>query len=303
MNIASEYDCRILNSCDIESYQQLTYPTYRDRLKHLAAGTLAIGVARKLTPIGLVLAEYSAVDKSAKILSLFTVPEYRNQGIGTNLLSSIEQLVVKHGCTEISLVYTTNPSTPHLERILAQGKWSTPETRLLMAHSNCIRADNEALVEYVRDILRRTPLPNGFTICPWDLVTATELTQIKHDEDTWYPKALSPCTEIEKIEHSNSLGLRYHGEIVGWVITHRSTPDMIRYTSLFVRDDLQRVGKAIPPLTLLFESFLLQAQHNQVANASFVVADNNNKMLRIVNRRIGSFLSSAKYSMGTHKSL
>jgi len=69
---------------------------------------------------------------------------------------------------------------------------------------------------------------------------------------------MSPLGAEEKIiEYTNSLGLRYKKEVIGWMITHRIAPDTIRYTSLYVDPEYQYKG---PSIRLLIESMVLQTR-------------------------------------------
>lgn len=297
------YEYVILTKAVAEQYQNLTYPAYREHLKYLDNSTIAIGVNTPDAHVGLILAKFYQSRGAGEILSIFVVPEYRQQGIGGELLKMMENLLTQCGCEQVSLVYLKGGATTYLEKILLQREWGSPQSRMMLAQSDCIRADNPSVMSAIEDCLRRSPLPEAFTICPWSQVTPSELNTIKQHENIWYPDVLSPFQDEDIIEHTNSLGLRYQHEVVGWMITHRSAPDVIRYTSLFVREDLQRVGRAIPPWVLLLKSFFLQAHHSQTAKGSFTVIDGNDRMLRIVNRRIAPFLSSVRHSMGATKSL
>jgi hypothetical protein len=47
------------------------------------------------------------------------------------------------------------------------------------------------------------------------------------------------------IEHLNSLGLRYHDELAGWMITHREEAQVIRYSGLYVHPEIRGLGPAL----------------------------------------------------------
>jgi hypothetical protein len=54
------------------------------------------------------------------------------------------------------------------------------------------------------------------------------------------------------MEPVNSLGLRFDGQIVEWIITHRIAPGTTRYTALFVHKELQKTrALALLPLAIL----------------------------------------------------
>jgi hypothetical protein len=53
---------------------------------------------------------------------------------------------------------------------------------------------------------------------------------------------LSPFAQAELLEPRNSLALLRDGEVVGWMINHRIDDHTVRYTRLFVVDELQGSG-------------------------------------------------------------
>ena len=44
----------------------------------------------------------------------------------------------------------------------------------------------------------------------------------------------------------SSVGLRYRGEVVGWVINHRMDERTVRFTCSFMRGDLSRRARILP---------------------------------------------------------
>ena len=44
----------------------------------------------------------------------------------------------------------------------------------------------------------------------------------------------------------SSVGLRYRGEVVGWVINHQIDPRTVRFTCSFMRKDLSRRARIVP---------------------------------------------------------
>jgi hypothetical protein len=92
--------------------------------------------------------------------------------------------------------------------------------------------------------MERRPLPSEYELFPWVELRPEERADIltRQRAAEWYPETLSPFPEEERIEPVSSLGLRFHGQVVGWCITHRMKPDTIRFFRLFIRRDLQPMG-------------------------------------------------------------
>jgi hypothetical protein len=138
-------------------------------------------------------------------------------------------------------------------------------------------------------------LPSGYTSFPWVELTLQERELIQKQQaiSPWYPEILSPFKEEEAIEPLNSLGLRYQNQVVGWMITHRVAADTVRYTKLFVREDLQPLGRAI---SLLSAAIKLQLESRETTKAVFTVVANNTPMVRFVYRRLAPYGLSVRQS-------
>ena len=91
--------------------------------------------------------------------------------------------------------------------------------------------------------------PDGFEVFPWvDLTPADEedMRRRQEEEDGWYPEYLKPFQVERLLEPANSVGLRHEGQVVGWMITHRTAPDTVQYTSLFLDRKVRGQGLALP---------------------------------------------------------
>jgi GNAT superfamily N-acetyltransferase len=231
---------QILDSATVAAYEKMTFPLFRPRLRDMQpqGQTVAIGATHLGQPMGLGLGEIKSDGDSAEVLSLYVSPEYRNSGIGTQLLTRLEQVLLERGCSNASIVYMTGKATtPALERLLEKCHWSAPTPRMLICKSDRRVLDAPWLKMYEN-------LPPAFTIFPWCELTDAERIAIQEQQQTnpWIPEELVPFLHEEGMEPLTSFGLRYQGQVVGWLITHRIYPDTIRYTCDWVREDLQKTG-------------------------------------------------------------
>lgn len=278
-------------------YLEMTFPSYQPALQSVQFddSIIAIGASVEQKPVGLGLARFYPEEEAAIILSIFVEFPYRCQGIGTALLAYLEQVFKQRGCRYVELVYTSDQTTtPSLEHILKKAGWTPPELRVLIC-----KAIKEQMIQ--ASWLHKYSLPAGFTIFPWSDLTEAERSSILEKQNTqaWYPEVLSPFLEEDKIEPLNSLGLRYQKEVIGWMITHRLAPDTIRYSSFFVKKELQKVGRGIP---LLAESIKIQCS-SHIPYGMWTVAKDNPAMLSFVKRRMASYMMSIKESRGVSKVL
>ncbi|MFM6093015.1 MAG: GNAT family N-acetyltransferase [Dolichospermum sp.] len=234
------YSLEILDSSTAKVYEKMTFPLFRPRLQTLdqEGMTVAVGITDLGQPMGLALAQIQPDGVSAEVLSLYVGAERRNTGIGTALLNFLEGVLLKRGCQLLNMVYMTGKATtPALEKLLEKCAWSSPTPRMLICKSDRRVLDAPWLKMYEK-------LPPSFTIFPWCELTHEERKTIEEQQksDPWIPEELVPFLHEEGMEALTSFGLRYQGEVIGWLITHRIFPDTIRYTCDWVREDLQKTG-------------------------------------------------------------
>ncbi|NEQ87396.1 MAG: hypothetical protein F6K26_47470 [Moorea sp. SIO2I5] len=143
-------------------------------------------------------------------------------------------------------------------------------------------------------------MPSSYQIFPWVEITQAERKRIEEQQQQpWIHPDLVPWKYEKELEPLNSLGLRYQGQVVGWVITHRITPDTIRYSSMFVRDDLQKMARG---MALVVNAIQRQAQVN-IPKYVFSVKKTNTAMSNFVKKHMSPYLTSFEESRGSFKTL
>lgn len=288
---------RLDNALVASVYQPFTFPLFRHQLQALKpeGSTVAIATSNSDRAIGLALAEILPDGKTAEVLSIFVEPTYRRQGIGTAILTRLEQELFSRGCTSAKLVYTSGQSTtPALERILQKRNWTPPQPRMLVCKSTIHLIANAPWMQ-------KGALPSSYSIFPWVEITPQERITLQQQQEAepWIPKDLIPFKHEKNLELLNSLGLRYQGQVVGWVITHRIAPDTIRYTCSFVRQDLQKMGRIIP---LYVNAIQIQVKAN-ILQGIWTVPLGHISMIHFVKKRMAPYLTSLEETRGSFKSL
>lgn len=286
-----------LNSITALLYQRFTFPLYRARLLAgtIQGATVAIGAMAGDRAIGLVLAELVPAQRSANLLSIFVDPSHRCRGIGTALLTRLEQELQQQGCPELQLVYVTGkPSTAALERLLQRCHYPSPQPRMIVCKSTTERI---AAAPW----MQKYYLPPAFQIVPWVDITPSEryTIQQQQDEHAWIPADLVPFQLEDNFEPINSLALRYRQQVVGWVITHRLDANTIRYTCSFVRDDLQRMGRIIP----MYVTAIQRQEQAGIRNGIWTVPRRHTAMFNFVQQRMAAYMTSIEETRGMTKSL
>ena len=279
------YDYLILDRLNAPAYKHLTYHWFQDRLNLLSTQdrtTIAIGAAFQGQPVGLVLVEYQKDRDRANILSLVVAPEHRRQGIGTELLIQIEEILTEYGCQQIELFYSLNLMTPVLEQMLARQNWTTGTAYSLRCLTN---RENILRVPF----LNRYTLPTKYTIFPWSELTTQERTKIQQRANRLdYPDELYPFREEWNLSPA-SVGLRYRDEVVGWNIVTQLTPSFVNFKSRFVKGKFRAIGLGIHLLTA---SINRQVLDEKVTDAMFTAKLDNAEMVRFVYRHMAPYLTS-----------
>ena len=267
-------------------YAPFTFAQFRCRLQNLEPDgtTIAIGVSYLDKPIGLAMAEIFPEDNSAEILSIFVASVYRRQKIGTALLTCLEQELHTRGCIKVKLFYKTGkPTALALERLLESCNWPTPQPWDIVCESDL---DTIVKAPWFQIKFR---FPPDMTIFPWLEITDRERIVIKQTQESepWFDERRNPFQNEDNIEPLNSLGLRYQGRVVGWMLTERIASDAIYYNCMFVRKDLQKLGRGI---ALVVKAIQIQDEA-KIPKCIYRVNFNNPPMLRFVKKHMMPYLT------------
>lgn len=267
-------------------YSPFALIRFRHRLQNLDVDetTIAIGVSNFDKPIGLAMAEISPEDNSAEILSIYVAPAYRYQQNGTKLLKRLEEELFTRGCTKANLFFKVGKAEGlALENLLQNCNWSIPQPWDIVCES-----DYNA-IQKAPWLQMKFRLPSDMTIFPWIEITNQERRVIRetYESEPWFEEGLNPFKNEDKFEPLNSLGLRYKGRVVGWMLTELIAPDKIYYKCMFVRKDLQKLGRGI---ALFINAIRIQMQA-QIPKAEWRVKLDNPLMIRFVKKHMMPYLT------------
>ncbi len=282
-------------------YRELIFPCFRSRLLNLQpdGAVIAIAAHQDQQPVGLILAERRASGPSAEILSWVVRPRDRQQGVGTALLQYLEQTLIARGCSVVELAYVTGHSTtPQLEKILQTEAWSVPRPQMLICQTTMEKVQH---APWLQKRWRKDYLSDRYTLFPWREITAADRQKLQQTQATqpWIPPDLVPFDYEEKFEPINSLGLRYQGEVVGWLITHRTKSDTIRYTCGYTHPVLQRLA---PMVAVYAHAAHLQLQAG-VPQLSWTVPYIHTGQVNFIIRHLQSYATFFGESLGVFKQL
>jgi GNAT superfamily N-acetyltransferase len=156
------------------SYNHLSFPKIQRRWSRQQPKGQLVGIVADVggEKVGLVLAEIflsqPQTKPEAEVISLFVLPDYRHQGIGTGLIKTLEMGLTALGCGLMKLFYKSTAITNlALEPLLKRQNWQTQVNFLL----------GKTTTEKVSQApwLKKYPLPNKFTVFPWSELTESLL--------------------------------------------------------------------------------------------------------------------------------
>lgn len=283
------------------AYSRLCFPRYRYLLADTAAlqqEVIALGYFLWQQPAGLVLGEFCQSHQCVHVRSLFVLSAYRRQGIGGHLLTALAAEAKQRGYGQLDLEYPLQrEAMPAVEKLLARHAWSAPQPATLLC-----RSDGEANIEALMQDPWMTDysLPEDFTLFPWAELSADEFQRIAAQhavEDDEHGHAPS-CEGLAAV---NSLGLRYRGEVVGWMLTKPLGGTRILYENLFIRRGLRSLGRAA---VLLAESIKWHyARDGAHLCGIWRTRAANKPMAAFIKRRLGPYLSALEETRRSDKSL
>jgi GNAT superfamily N-acetyltransferase len=239
-----------LDRLHLDIYPLFTIHPYSKMLfePQLNNNLIAVGVEYNSVPVGLGIILKNPEKKSAKLVSLFIEEEHRKQKIGSQLLEKLEEALLNQqdSTSHVTCTYPItdgikNISAPYFEKIILKQKWEIQE-KLYGG-----KIPNSAAIEWLKKPLK---LPKGFTLFKWIDLNEIDKKIIaeKKKKNAWHP-AVCPYDQSEDIEYLNSLGLRYNGELVGWMITHRIFHGVIQYRALCIDSTFKKSSVCIYLLT------------------------------------------------------
>jgi GNAT superfamily N-acetyltransferase len=272
----------------LQHYEELTFPPVARRLavrstNGVWCGAVALGAGG---PVGLALVEVAATAEpgTAQLFSLAVLPDHRGRKLGGALVGVAERVARDAGCVAIQGAFRTSwRDCPAIEALLASRGWSSPETRMVLARSESAFAH-----AYLR--APATELPVEAEIFSWEQLTAAERGQIlgRQEDDPWFPAVLTPFQEEPRLEPTISVGLRWQGEVTGWLICHRVAFDTLQYSAYFVRQDLRGRGLG---QALLREGIRRRLADPDIRRAILAVDARNHRVRALVEGRFRHFFT------------
>ena len=276
------YRIRTLSPDRAPAFAPLTFPAYRSRI---GRDTTAVGLLSDNEPVGLALASLPDRKGCSELLSLFVAFPHRKRGLGSLLLGHTQKLLARAGAGSMRTTWSeTLPGALPFQAVLAGQGWTAPHKRMLVLRGDFTQKMGSVMQTDYPAYRTAPRLPRKYSISRWQDMTDADRQYIlsRQGLPDWYPPEANPFRAEDLMEPLTSLLLRYENDIAGWITTHRTGPDTIRYTDIFIRRDLKRTG-AVASATLL-HAFWLQYDQGPPLFTMAVERDNTPLTSLILNR-------------------
>ena len=283
------YRFRRLSGPESFLFAHMTFPAFRPML---GSGTLALGVYSGDEPVGLALVAPAADRAKAELLSLFVETSYRRRGIGSMLLEHVGRILASAGIPSLYAVWSeTLPCAREFEATMAKAGFSVPHQRMYTLRGDMTGDFGRELKEQYPKYAEPTCLPRKYTLTFWRDMTEADRKFIRSREGmpNWHESRADPFREESRLEPVNSLVLRKDGEIAGWLTVHSIGRDTLRYTDVFLREDLKRAGAVA--IAMVTHAFWLQLAEG-TPKLTMAVEKANEPLIRMYEKR----MSCAKLS-------
>ncbi|MEW8442130.1 MAG: GNAT family N-acetyltransferase, partial [Candidatus Thiodiazotropha taylori] len=245
-----------------------------------------VAVAREAhTPQGLIVACINRQQKIMRIVSWYVVPEFTAQGLGQQLLFSVESWCREQDIKSLTLdLRDQNATYETASHLLRKQGWSQQQP---LVH----RFKVAASILYDLNWNKIQRKPSELKTFPWNSLSypqRKDLISRLHGDNQLTPDIM-PFNSEQKIEYTVSLGLGLEDKVIGWVIAHQIRRGLIEYSTLYVDPEKRSTGAAI---LLLGESFEKLAG-TDIEHVIFQVKVDNGLMLRFVRKRFHPILKEA----------
>lgn len=303
-----EYTIRALRPADAAACAAMTFPAYRHLLALAPTPRLPSEAEQRVVqplgavawqegePRGLALAEapLHRHEGLPELLSVLVVPSSRGRGLATALVESVEDELRASGFASVAATYMTGkPSIPIVERILEKRGWDAPELR-----STSVKFTMKEAVS--TPWYGRIGLPKGAEIFPWIELRAAEREWLQESNrrSPWIPNGLQPWRhDAIGFDPVSSVGLRYRGEVVGWMINHQMDPRTVRFTCSFLRKDLSRRARILP----LYSEAIRRLAEAGCQFGTFITPASYPEMAQFIREHISPYVTFTGETRGTRK--
>ena len=280
MNIVLENAARSL-----DKYKVIMPPNHVHLITQENSDYFAFGAGTDATAVGYILVRTVPKESMANVIALEIDQKLAGSGLEEVLLGTVEKKLREKNYHTLTFDCIFQENEPVSKAFLSRDEgWGEGELLSHILTSKLQGISREAWVTKHR-------LPKGFEFFSWDELTTGEKEYIETGCDQWYPSKLSPLQEAHMMNAQLSVGLRYQGSVVGWMIVQRTAKNMVLFKTQFIRDEFRSLGRGV---FLIAEGIRRTSRVEGMDYGMFVVEKENNDMLHFTNRHFAPYIIRRK---------
>lgn len=227
-------------------YASMTYDRYRSYLATEAnehVRFVRIGARLDEKPVGLLFGQINHQTRQSGVLSLYTLPMYRNQGVATGLVRAYERWLIEQNSPSVAATYTTQiQSLPIVEHILSKCGWDAPERLNTVVYIPASLAHYENFVQTPMGQLGYN-LPESYHYIGWLEISEGEMAALRERIEATVPPDESPFGVDDTPIDPSSVAILCEGQVVAWMLNHRVASGRLRFSILYL--DSQHRGQKL----------------------------------------------------------
>ena len=286
------------------SFEEIQSVELLDRYAHLAARKhialahelfdvkkfVGIGAKSEDKVVGLVLGWIES--SRATLSSVFVSKDYRRRGIASKLVAIAEKSARARGAAKAMASISANSNSEPIRGVLKKNDWMDPVRQRSLIATCCPEMR-------LKDApwLKKNFNDSRLEVFPWSELTDDESEKLESTQassDCWFPEMLSPLIDNTHLHQPTSLGIRFEGEVIGWLITHRVNDGPISFVTMF--------AKPIPDYPLAGLKMFQDCAHRLVeisqteppVQLSCSIVDGN-KFFEFMERRVFGYLDTTTH--------
>jgi hypothetical protein len=144
-------------------------------------------------------------------------------------------------------------------------------------------------------------------IFPWTELTGVQRERLRRGQEAepWIPDGLLPYVHEQGCDPETSFGLRLDDDVAGWMLTHRISPLVVRYTCCYARPKVQQHGGSLVLVRAAIEAHVRRTPEalRPVGYGTWTVSLRQQDFATFVRRRMAPYLLSLTEIRESHKAL
>ncbi|MGE5702200.1 MAG: GNAT family N-acetyltransferase [Clostridia bacterium] len=199
----------------------------------------ACGAEQERKAVGLVVAQYRSEERKGFIRHCSITPGVNHDEVKASLIHNLANNIAKRGGISVHHHFgAREEERERFSRFYLQLGFQQPVQAF---HTVLLSAKQLAEAPWIKN----SRIPSAYSCFSWGELTLKERIQLERNEGNWYPYELSPFHGEGKINLRYSLGLRYNGNVIGWLIVEPKSAETALIRSLFVREPYAQQGAGI----------------------------------------------------------